>query len=1160
MTNTRIDRKIILLLFVLAIYHNVFSQQETKGWFMYNTRADISSSGITTGLNVPPAFLSYQGTKSTSLSDANGNLLFAFNGNTIVDVDLEVMPALIGVDLLAVTGKTLIQQIPSSTQYYIFYATQNNTSDANSSWTLKYLIVDLSLRGGKGDVITYDHIISTTSSPSYTLVESEDGANIWLVTHKCATDTFYNYRITHTGLAGAAVMNKAGSNPADNRYIFKSLKTSFNGKMLAGYSFREFYDAFMFLGTQASIDVFDFDAESGMLSHRVHTIRGTGNRFHIFSLEFSPDNRLLYVGSVLRMAGLQPCGLGGGNIRQYNLCYTNSVEFERYSMTIAGETRRCAPFTTWGSMQMGADKKIHIPFTGNVVSTINKTNRIGTSSNFVFDSYQLPQYNDGTIITPDFHHRMVDRAVRNNIVYEGGCFPSPITFRVTNDKLSSVNWNFDDPSSVQNTINSMRPSHVFSSPGFYTVTARFLNNITDEMETIEELIEIKDPDKRLLDAYPQDTTICEGEGFMINLRVVNGVYQWYTMENDEKVYLSESSDSYLVNSSGMHYVELRWNDCNSCILVDSINVTVKPKPWIPLDDRTLCSGDSLKVGFYEPDTRYLWNTGQTMPEITIKSGGIYWLEAEYNNNGCIVRDTMKVTDLRGVQFDLPGDTVLCGKEELLLAPTVTGVGNYRWQDNSTDPYFVVTEPGVYHLQVTSVDYCYKRDTIMVEYIRDEAVYLGNDTVLCRGDRLELSSVIPNAQFLWSTGSTAASIEITDTDEYWVQASNGKCTSADTIFVQFMLPPVFDLGSDTTLCPGSSLVLKTSVAEADHVWQDESSHSTFTVKEPGEYFVSVQKFGCIAGDTITVNYFNTSKIDMGEDLRFCEGDSVQLDAGAGFTSYHWNNGSRDQRQIVKHPGMYFVTVVSAEGCSLVDTVLVLPPYPAPKPELGNIRGICEGGTILLDGGAGFISYVWNTGERSRILKVEDTGLYTVEVEDRYGCLGRGSINIPVRFKPPTGFLSPDTGICLYEEMLLGLDLQYESYLWSTGSTDAVLLITSPGVYRLTVKDENGCSGYDSIEVHRKECMEGIYVPNAFTPNTDGKNDGFRPLLYGIVETYKFEVFNRYGHLVFQSETPGESWNGVYQGRAQNSGAYVWKCVFKIRGYELRNISGTVLLIR
>lgn len=1126
---------------------------------MYDTRMAVSSSGVTTGLSTPTSFLYSPGTKSTSLSDANGNLLFAFNGNTVVDADLNIMPALTSIDLGAYHGKTLIQQIRGTTQYYVFYATQNVTSDANSPWTLKYLVVDLSLQGGKGDITTYNQVISTTSSPSYTLVESEDGSDIWLVTHKCASDTFYSYKIIGAGLSGTAVVSKAGSDPAGNEYVFKSLKTSFNGKMIAGYSFRESFDVFS--ATECSINVFDFNVASGQLTHRVHTNRGKGSYYNSFSLEFSPDNRLLYVGSVARMAELQPCGFGSGYIRQYNLCYTNSAEFDRYSMTIAGDLRPCAPFTTWGAMQMGANKRIHIPFTGNIVSNINKPNRIGSSCDFVFDSYQLPEYNNGTIVTPDFHHRMMDRAVRNNIVYEGGCFPSPVKFSVTNDKISSIDWDFGDPSSAGNTVNSIQPSHVFSAPGHYTIRARFLNNITGKLDTIEELIEIKDPGKRLLDGYPKDTAICDRDEFTISLKIVNGLYQWYQIENNQKIYLSEPSDNYSISSAGMHYVELRWNDCNGCVLVDSINITIKPKPWTYLgNDAVLCSGDSLKVGFNEPDTRYLWSTGQTTPEITIKNGGVYWLEAEYNSNGCILRDSMLVTELQGVQFSLPADTVLCNDEQLLLEPVVTGAGTYQWQDGSVQPQFTVTQPGVYHLQVTSVDYCVKRDTIVVDYIRTGSISLGNDTILCNGDRLELTTGIVNADLLWSTGSTASGIDITQTDTYWLNVSRGSCNASDTIVVQFMPPPVFDLGRDTTICAGLALTLNPSVPGADYTWQDLSTNSTYTVDNPGVFSVTVKQFGCVVHDTITVSYFDNTTINLGDDVRFCEGDSVLLDAGIGFTDYNWNNGSNARQQFVKEPGVYSVTALSAEGCKVGDTMSVLPPYPLPKPELGKSRGICEGEAIFLDGGAGFYSYHWNTGDQSRTLKVWDPGLYVVEVEDEHGCRGIDSVNIPVRFKPPSKFLRGDTSICSYGEILLKPEFTYESYLWSTGGREASLLVTTPGTYRLTVKDKNGCMGYDSTKVHLKECMEGIFVPNAFTPNADGKNDGFTTLIHGTAETYLFQIYNRFGHLVFQSNTPGERWDGTYQGREQNGGIYIWKCIFKLKGKELQREKGTVLLIR
>ncbi len=291
--------------------------------------------------------------------------------------------------------------------------------------------------------------------------------------------------------------------------------------MIAGFSYNDYSNNFALLSQ--FIEVFNFDAASGAITSKVRNTQ-IGYYFNSYlSLEFSPDNRLLYKGQVASVYGLQPCGFGSGAIKQYNLCYTDTIEFTLYAPVIAQDFVWCGPGINWGRMGMGADKRIHMPYNGTMVSTINNPNRIGASVNFVFDSYNLPVPNFGFKTTPAFQHKMMAKAIINNIVYKGGCYPEPVQFNVSNDTVQTINWNFGDPSGAGNTLTQKAPSHIFSGPGIYTVTAQLYNTGNVLIETITERVEIKDPGKRLLSAYPKDTSICERSSLKMKQSVVNGI-------------------------------------------------------------------------------------------------------------------------------------------------------------------------------------------------------------------------------------------------------------------------------------------------------------------------------------------------------------------------------------------------------------------------------------------------------------------------------------------------------------------------------------------------------------------------------------------------------------------------------------------------------------
>ena len=188
-----------------------------------------------------------------------------------------------------------------------------------------------------------------------------------------------------------------------------------------------------------------------------------------------------------------------------------------------------------------------------------------------------------------------------------------------------------------------------------------------------------------------------------------------------------------------------------------------------------------------------------------------------------------------------------------------------------------------------------------------------------------------------------------------------------------------------------------------------------------------------------------------------------------------------------------------------------------------------------------------------------GSYWVKVTDDNGCKGSDTAKLVKILPNPTRFLSPDTPICIYSSLQLAPTRSFSKYLWSSGGSTREIKINQPGSYSLQVWDEHGCTGRDTIVFSPKECMEGVFVPNAFTPNGDALNDLFKPQVFGRVENYQFTVYNRYGEVVFTSREKGKGWNGKVMGIVQQSNVFVWTCSYTLAG-EKQLQKGTVSLIR
>jgi hypothetical protein len=143
-------------------------------------------------------------------------------------------------------------------------------------------------------------------------------------------------------------------------------------------------------------------------------------------------------------------------------------------------------------------------------------------------------------------------------------------------------------------------------------------------------------------------------------------------------------------------------------------------------------------------------------------------------------------------------------------------------------------------------------------------------------------------------------------------------------------PVINLGADQAFCEGSTVTLDAGAGYASYIWNTGAVSSSIEVSEPGEYSVIiVDQNGCTNSDAIVLTMDPMPAVDLGSDQVFCQGTSVTLDAGNGFTSYLWNTGASSQSIEADDnaSGEYWVEITDANGCTNRDTVyLTIDPLP------------------------------------------------------------------------------------------------------------------------------------------------------------------------------------------------------------------------------------------
>jgi gliding motility-associated-like protein len=291
-------------------------------------------------------------------------------------------------------------------------------------------------------------------------------------------------------------------------------------------------------------------------------------------------------------------------------------------------------------------------------------------------------------------------------------------------------------------------------------------------------------------------------------------------------------------------------------------------------------------------------------------------------NGCNIRDTVQLTALPTPVFSLGHDTSVCSGQSLLLSAPQGAGSEYRWQDNSTGGNYTATTSGAYWLMVTNQFGCSGSDTIEIIFKPLPAFSIGDDTGICRGQAFSLQPnvVILQATYLWSTGAVSESLQINLPGFYWLQVSNGGCAKTDSILISYKPNPVLNLGNDTTLCTGQTLLLNAENPNAFYSWQDGSANPTYTVEKAGLYQVKVSENGCDTTGQVNISYDGKPQLSLGADTTLCFTEQLVLNASYPEASYTWQDGTSLPSYTVSQAGTYSVAVTNLCGTTL-DSVIV-----------------------------------------------------------------------------------------------------------------------------------------------------------------------------------------------------------------------------------------------
>lgn len=262
--------------------------------------------------------------------------------------------------------------------------------------------------------------------------------------------------------------------------------------------------------------------------------------------------------------------------------------------------------------------------------------------------------------------------------------------------------------------------------------------------------------------------------------------------------------------------------------------------------------------------------------------------------------------------------------------------------------------------------------------------------------------------------------------------------------------------------------------------------------------------------------------------------------------------------VVKPGKYKVKVTIGKTV-IYDSTYVLV---SSKPQLiMKDTVLCKGKQFYLDAKNPKMKYLWNTGETTQKIKIENGGNYWVKINNG-GCLQSDTVNVKFLPGSTTNFNSEIT-FCLSDEnkILSVKALPNTKVQWSTGSIYNSINATTAGTYWVKTENKNCGSQVDSVTVKLKACDCEMMIPNSFTPNEDNKNDYFFPVLQCEYSLFNLTISDRWGNVVFYTNSVNGKWDGRFKGNfcAEDIYVYVIESIEKISGKKTPR-EGKVSLFR
>ncbi len=463
-----------------------------------------------------------------------------------------------------------------------------------------------------------------------------------------------------------------------------------------------------------------------------------------------------------------------------------------------------------------------------------------------------------------------------------------------------------------------------------------------------------------------------------------------------------------------------------------------------------------------PYINYQWSTGQSSASITADSTGSIEVTIT-NSNGCIGNTQTQITLLPPPMPTISGPAAICeGTSGTLVASG--GFTDYSWSTGSNTQNTTVSAAGNYDVTVTDSNGCAGSTNFDVTENPLPVVSIAGDLDFCAGESSQLNAGAGFASYQWSNSQTGqfntvnanGNVSVTVTDAAGCQ------NSATALVTEYNLPQTQIAGSFSFCINGTTTLSAGGGTFAAYLWSNGSTTPSISTGQPGDYALLVTDAnGCSNGDTVTVQELTELTPSVTGDLAFCDGETTLLDAGTGYNTYLWSDGSDTPQLTVSSSGTYSVTVSNADGCMGQTSVIVVENL-LPVVSINGAATFCEGSTSTLSATSGFELYQWTGGLDIATIPVTSGGNYQLSVTDVNGCQNTTAFSIQ-EIPLPTPSISGIPVFCPGASATLTANAGYQNYLWNNGQTVATISAATTDDFSVTVTDAFGCTGSTTVQV-------------------------------------------------------------------------------------------------